>query len=82
MSKKKTNRPSAPPAKAGHSDAGQIVRPNEPPAECATEGVGGALPLGLPISQEQYQALQEAAKRRKLQHPGLAQEDPGGTTDT
>ena len=83
MSKKKRNRPSSSPAaEPGRSDAGREVRPDELPAEGETECAGGALPLGLPIPLEHYEALQEDAKRRKPRDAGIAQEDPGGAGGT
>ena len=78
MSKRKNQPSSSPAAQPGCSDAGREVRPSELPAEGAPESVGGAVPIGLPIPAEQYEALQRNAKRHKPGDPGVAQEDPGG----
>jgi len=83
MSKKKNKRPSASPAaQPGGSGIGQEVRPNELPAGSDSGCAGGAVPLGLPIPLEHYEALQEGAKRRKTRHSDIAQMDPGGAGDT
>ena len=75
MAKKK--RPDSGPtnSQAGRSEPGKEVRPGElPPTESDD---GGAMPMGLPIPLEHYEALQEIAKRRKPAPHGHAQEDPG-----
>jgi hypothetical protein len=76
MSKKKS-KPGK--AQAGHGEtAGKAFRPGDLPEEGSQVPTPeeGAVPLGLPISAEEYKDLQERNRHRALPPPGSAQEDP------
>jgi hypothetical protein len=83
MTRKKKTPPSSPPAaQPGLSGAGHEVRPEAVPATNPSEAPGGAVPIGLPIPLEQYEALQKDLKRRKPAHPDIAQDDAARGGDT
>ncbi len=83
MASKKKPTPSASPAQPGSSERAKEVRPGEVPNDhTEAESDSGAVPLGLPISTERYEALQKGAKHRKLDRPDVTQEDPGTARDT
>ncbi|MGL4549813.1 MAG: hypothetical protein ACRC33_01390 [Gemmataceae bacterium] len=77
MAKKKKVTHPTPPA-PGCGGPGEEVRPDQVQAEPEAGGPRGAVPIGLPIPLENYEALQQDAKRRKPRVPGIAQEDSGG----
>jgi hypothetical protein len=78
MSKKRNH---AGKAKAGRGEAaGANFRPADVAKEApqTPEHEGKAVPLGLPISQEEYEKLQKESRHRTLPPAGCAQEDPSG----
>jgi len=62
-------------AQPGRSAAGQEVRPEAVQSTPGPECAGGAVPIGLPIPQEEYVALQKKAKHRSIRPHDAAQED-------
>ena len=79
MSKKKNK--TAGKAQAGRGEAaGAGFRPADLPEQEAPNSAPepGAVPLGLPISAEEYEELQEQARHRTLPPRGRAQEDSSG----
>jgi len=83
MSKKKRRSRGTGQAQPGSGEkAGVDFRPADLPEEEAPGGAaeGGAMPLGLPISAEEYEKLQQQARHRKLPPAGGAQPDPAGSS--
>ena len=78
MSKKRNH---AGKAKVGRGEApGTSLRPADLAEEApqTPECEGKAVPLGLPISAEEYEKLQKESRHRKLPPAGCAQEDTSG----
>lgn len=77
---KKKNKPAGK-ARAGRQEAaGATFRPADLPEQEAPTGAPepGAVPLGLPISAEDYEALREQARHRTVPPRDCAQEDSSG----
>ena len=75
----KRNKTGVPSAGGGCSDPAREVRPDRLPTGASPgEPESGAVPIGVPIPVDDYQALETEAKSAKKPHaPGIAQADPG-----
>jgi hypothetical protein len=68
-------------ARAGRGEtAGAGFRPADLPEQASQIPTpdAGEVPLGLPISAEEYQKLQEQSRHKTLPPTGFAQEDSSG----
>jgi hypothetical protein len=78
MSKQK-NKAGKPRAGRGEA-AGAGFRPADLPEQASPSPTpeGGEIPLGLPISAEEYEKLQQQSRHKTLPPTGSAQEDSSG----
>ena len=73
---KKQGRERFPTPQSGAADgAGASFDPSQLPEEEATAPEAGAIPLGLPISAEEYRRQQRQARNRQLPPKCSGQED-------
>ena len=71
-------RPGAKASKGSSSERGRSIDPGKLPTkeQPADRSGGGRVPIGCPVSPEEYKRLKDKAKRGESPSRGKAQEDP------
>lgn len=77
MNKKSSDQSSLGPQQGSPAEAGKSIQPPDMPLEDAPAEEPGLkdIPIGRPLSDEEYQKLKEAVEKTNLPPTGNAQED-------
>jgi hypothetical protein len=79
---KKSSNHGMPQAQPGGGGEGTCFEPSDLPEEATSAAPeAGAVPLGLPISDEEYHKLQRRARTLNLPPQDNAQEDPSASSE-